>query len=487
MKSNFYNITILIFLLFAISFSISAQTETEDFNAFLKQQQQDFDKFNNERQKQFAEFLKVKWENFDVSEGKPKPVLPEPIEQPVAEPIVEDEPVVIIPIEEPEVVEPPKETPLPPKPEKPKPVVPSNQKEINLNFFGSPLTLLCDKTSVITLKTTDETGIADFWSKLADANYANLVYNCRTIGESLQLNDWGYYLLAESIAEQLYPKSMRNEKAIFKTFILDEIGFDVRMGLVNKNEIFVMLAIEEMVFATSYLTIDGKKYFIFDMPKDATIKTYSGDFKKDTPKRKIQLTIDKIIYFESDLKANVIPEKVFGTPINILYNKNMIDYFNTLPQTELSVYFNSKCSPAIDKSIELALKERIEGKSEREALNTILRFTHYAFEYQTDDKQFGYERAFHYEELFAYPYSDCEDRSVLFSYLVRNLMSLPVVGLDYPGHVATAVKCSSEISGDYILYNNEKYLICDPTYIGAVVGQCMPKYKSEKAKIIKLN
>ena len=45
------------------------------------------------------------------------------------------------------------------------------------------------------------------------------------------------------------------------------------------------------------------------------------------------------------------------------------------------------------------------------------------------------------EPLF-YPYSDCEDHSVLFAYLVRELPGLEVIGLDYPGHVATAVRFS---------------------------------------------
>ena len=45
--------------------------------------------------------------------------------------------------------------------------------------------------------------------------------------------------------------------------------------------------------------------------------------------------------------------------------------------------------------------------------------------------------------LFYYPYCDCEDRSVLYSYLVRNLLKLDVVLLDYPNHIATAV-CFNE-------------------------------------------
>ena len=62
-----------------------------------------------------------------------------------------------------------------------------------------------------------------------------------------------------------------------------------------------------------------------------------------------------------------------------------------------------------------------------------------AFDYKTDGDQFGYEKPFFVDELFYYPYSDCEDRAVLYSYLVRTLMGLDVVLLEYPNHMATAV------------------------------------------------
>ena len=43
------------------------------------------------------------------------------------------------------------------------------------------------------------------------------------------------------------------------------------------------------------------------------------------------------------------------------------------------------------------------------------------------------------EETINYPYSDCEDRSILFSYLVKNLLHLDIVGVKYNDHLATAI------------------------------------------------
>lgn len=61
---------------------------------------------------------------------------------------------------------------------------------------------------------------------------------------------------------------------------------------------------------------------------------------------------------------------------------------------------------------------------------------------------------------------------------------MEVIGLDYPDHIATAVKFRGNISGDAILVEGVKYIICDPTFIGANIGQCMPGYRGIEPDII---
>ena len=64
------------------------------------------------------------------------------------------------------------------------------------------------------------------------------------------------------------------------------------------------------------------------------------------------------------------------------------------------------------------------------------------------------------------------------------MVGLDVVGLDYPGHVATAVRFNESVSGDSVNYNGKRYVISDPTYINASVGMAMPEFKSELPKVI---
>ena len=116
----------------------------------------------------------------------------------------------------------------------------------------------------------------------------------------------------------------------------------------------------------------------------------------------------------------------------------------------------------------------------------MLHFVQNAFEYQTDDVQFGVERPLFADEMLYYPYCDCEDRSIFYSILVRDLLGLDVVLLNYPRHLATAVRFVDEMDGDHIILSGKRYTICDPTYIGANIGEAMPDCRNEKAVIVKI-
>jgi hypothetical protein len=98
----------------------------------------------------------------------------------------------------------------------------------------------------------------------------------------------------------------------------------------------------------------------------------------------------------------------------------------------------------------------------------------------------GHDRAFFAQETLYYPYCDCEDRAILFSRLVRDLVGLDVVLLYYPGHLAAAVGFNNDERGDYLTYKNRKYVVCDPTYINAGVGRTMPGMNNQEAQVIAL-
>ncbi|GHV67359.1 hypothetical protein FACS1894199_12680 [Bacteroidia bacterium] len=53
--------------------------------------------------------------------------------------------------------------------------------------------------------------------------------------------------------------------------------------------------------------------------------------------------------------------------------------------------------------------------------------------------------------------------------------------------MATAVKFSNtQTNGDYLTVDGQKYIVCDPTYVGANLGMGMPDLRSVAVEVIKL-
>jgi hypothetical protein len=106
----------------------------------------------------------------------------------------------------------------------------------------------------------------------------------------------------------------------------------------------------------------------------------------------------------------------------------------------------------------------------------VLHFVQKSFKYETDGMQFGREKVMFAQETLFYDKSDCEDRAVLYAYLVKKLFGINVIGIKYKDHMATALYIP--MKGDSIKIKSKRFVVADPTYINASIGQSMPKYKS---------
>ena len=153
---------------------------------------------------------------------------------------------------------------------------------------------------------------------------------------------------------------------------------------------------------------------------------------------------------------------------------------------DIRCYASSVADEEVRSTVVFQLRDQLQGMSESEAANVLLHFVQKGFEYQPDGQQFGdgVEKSFFFDETLYFPYCDCEDRSIFYACLVRELLGLDVLLLGYSGHECTAVALSSppETYTSFI-YKGNTYYICDPTYIGADVGVCMPDYVSVQPEI----
>ena len=329
----------------------------------------------------------------------------------------------------------------------------------------------------------NENAIADAYEALCNSDYKPLLADCAQIRKDLQLNDWGVFTLVRQVADTYCGTA--NESIVMQQFLLNEMGYKARMARkATEDKMMLFVATDCSIYAHPYITLNGQNYYNLS-GNNEQCQFYMC--QKDSPKAKnsVGMQLKEAPLFPGTVVSSTHQAKGSAARVTVDVPKALMDFYKDYRQCDYSVYFNAPVNAAMENRILSSLAPLVQGRNEADAANILINFVQTAFQYQTDGQQFGYEKPFFVEELFYYPYSDCEDRAMLFSYLVRKLLGLDVVLLDYPEHIATAVRFNGNVSGDYLMVNGRKYIVCDPTYIGASIGMTMPRYKTVSAKVLK--
>ena len=148
-----------------------------------------------------------------------------------------------------------------------------------------------------------------------------------------------------------------------------------------------------------------------------------------------------------------------GITITGKADANLREILSDYPQLPVVDYTKSELQPELRNDIARQLKMQVAEMDEMTAVNTLLHFVQKAFNYQTDDKQFGFEKPLFPEESILYKRNDCEDRAIFFGMLIRNVLNLECLLVEYPGHIGTAVCLSdSSATGTYYMVDGKNTL-----------------------------
>lgn len=349
-------------------------------------------------------------------------------------------------------------------------------------YMGQAFYLPDDLKGKCRLNGVKENDVADAYEAICGTDYKLLLKECRQIASDLSLNDWGIFTLLRTVADAYC--SNENESVVMQQFLLNEMGYKAKMARkANADKMLLFVAADCTIYGYPVLKVGGLTYYTVNSNEPCTFYMC----EKDAPNAKnaLDMCIEVAPAFAGKMTHSLRTAKGIDSPIGISVPNALIEFYKTYPQCDYRVYVTAPVNELVAYDLLESLKPDIAGKSEAEAANILINFVQTAFQYATDNEQFGYEKPFFVEELFYYPYSDCEDRSILFSYLVRSLLGLDVVLLDYPNHIATAVRFNGDVGGDYLMVNGQKYTVCDPTYIGASIGMTMPAFKKVAAKVLK--
>lgn len=458
-------------LLFMMIIASSVLAET--YEEYLRSQEQAFNSFKEERDREFSAFLNKEWKAYKEAqsvkayeEKKPK-VRPKAVDKKVIRPVkrvlVTPEPISL------KKVKVYKQIVIPPPSAK--------LKTLYLNFFGVDLEIHYDKSILISMSgTVSKEKIASSWDTLAKSEYETTVSELKTISKKLKLNDWAKYLLVQKVSRGIYKSE--NTSKLFSWFVLLKMGYDAHIAYQNHKTV-LLLPVKNALYSTVYYTFNNKKYYAIGYYSKAdlgSLVTYDNIYKGATLPIDFGLEETPLFTEEKIKKHFVFRVEKKNRSVDLDYNKNLMSFFQTYPQVAYENYFSAPESTLLENSIKVSFKPLLLEKSQSEALDIILNFVQNAFKYQVDDDQFNKEKVMFPSETLFYPYSDCEDRAILFSYMVKTLLAMDVVGVKYSNHMATAVKIDEKIKGEYIISQNRPYIVADPTYLNARVGMSMPQF-----------
>ena len=299
----------------------------------------------------------------------------------------------------------------------------------------------------------------------------------------LKLNDWGYYKLIKAYSKQLCPDE--NSSILFAWYYLNKTGYDIRIAF-SEDKLSLLVPSKQQLYNLSYVSLSDKIYYVINEIGNGEIKSYKTGYADATKIMDFNLlspfeTGDSILSRKFTINYK---QKTYSFHLN--YNPYWVLFFSDYPNGDLTIYFDAIVSPQFKNSIRQNLKPIIDTMNETDAANFLLGFVQYGFDYKRDQEQFGREKTFFPEETLFYPFSDCEDRAVFYSFLVKELLGNQIIGLLYKKHIATAISLSKQNKGDYLLFDGKRYYVADPTYIGALIGDSMTQYAQSVPKIIKV-
>ena len=466
----------------------NSRKNLNDFNNFRQDLFQDFGNFRKEIIKEYCDFIRNPWKEFNsiapVPKPEIKPVIPTiaPRDDSLSQhsnPIIIDDILNLKPIQ-------PQPVPLEPIPE-----IKHNGDEVyQILFFNTRCKVRYNKEKCFKVVSLSEDNIADALTILSSSCHDNTIIDCLAIRKELDLCDWAYIQFLQTVADTICGKET-NEATLLMSYIYMISGYKMRLAH-DDHSLYMLFASKHSIWSMSSFYVDGETYYgVTQLPDQ--LKICQGSFPKE---QQLSLQIAKQPKFSKDMS---IPRTIASVrnpsfQFTVGVNKNLLSFYNTYPSsyfdgdfmTSWSQYADTPMSKEIADSLYPMLKKELFGKTELESVNMILNWVQTGFVYGYDDEIWGHDRTFFSEETLYYPYCDCEDRSVLFTRIVRDVLGLKCVLVYYPGHLASAVHFNSEVNGDYLMLNKQRYVICDPTYFGASVGMTMRGMENSSAKVILL-
>lgn len=301
------------------------------------------------------------------------------------------------------------------------------------------------------------------------APYQELVQSLQNQKQKLHLSDWMYFLLVKKTTEQMYANRDVNYRTMAQWFLLTKSGYRVKL-LCNNASANIFVHTKDMAFELPYIeTNEGRFVNItghFDKSAQKLARLSDAQMLYNAKGTSFDFSVTEL---PKILKPNPYEKTLRFTHEDEQYelvvrgDKSVVSYLRNYPKLQLDDWARVPMTDIAYNSFIPAFRELIEGKSQQDAVRMILSFTRDAFAYETDQNAYKEDNLiFSPEMTLLSPYSDCEDRAILFAFMMKELLGLKTILIEYPTHVSAAVNLPTTY-GKPILFGGEAYTFCEPT------------------------
>lgn len=353
--------------------------------------------------------------------------------------------------------------------------------DVEFSFYGQELRAAGLKP--VKLKSVYQSDVSSAWREYQKRDVTPVLTSLEAIIEQMGLNDWFVFRLVREYSDKLLGDATPMDRVLLEHYLLVSLGYDVRLAR-TQTQLLLMVPFEQEVYERYFIRLEGKEYYLFFDELEADVDELSviqpcDPSKKDVGKGRIfSLLFDdkKLMISSGESKLRDFDDGMIHVSCSI--DPGIIRMLRDYPLLNMENYASSVVLPQFHDAILEQLTPQVADMNQCDAADALLHFVQHVFTYENDQEYHGHEKFYFIEENFYYDYNDCEDRSILYAFLVSSLLGLDVQFVNYPGHECTAVRftdCSPFGNGYY--YGKDYYLICDPSYVGGTIGRCMPQYR----------
>ncbi len=352
----------------------------------------------------------------------------------------------------------------------------SNASKIKVDFFCQELLFDVEVNSVQDISVSNDLTLQTELAKINSKIFSNFLKQIKGYRNEFNLNDWFTYLLIKGSVETIFSHNSEDTQTFYSWYFLSELGYRCAINYGAVLELFVYS--EGPAFGL-------QKYRNYYRLSDKSVNEKSKVSMSDISRKGRPFSF----------KLHRLPELDCSEPFQRFYNVyfknqkyrfeleinlNHIRLMENYPQVNTVDYFNIPLSGGLYNSIIPQLKGTVKGMNNFDAVRFMLSFVRQNFIYKDDWEYYESEKPMIAEEALFYDVNDCEDRSVLFYMLVKEVLNLPVVVLDYPNHLNIGVALN-ESYGKEITHEGVTFAICEPTnpednlVIGEMLEKGLPK------------